>query len=104
MNFRLIRLGILADRRVFEGRATIGSVNPDLEPSDPARLWAELLSREPERILRALESLPGEDRRRIQDHLERMATEPGWHPPQRESARAALEALRDAPDPMEKGR
>ena len=60
---------------------------------EPERFWAEVLSEDAERIRAALGSLSEEDARRVQDHLRRMATEDGWQPAQRRSARAALHQL-----------
>lgn len=75
--------------------------NPAMDgvPSDrgalePSLFWAEILSRDPDRIHRALAGLPREDRLAVLDHLGRMATEPDWHPLQRESAKTALSAIK----------
>lgn len=56
-------------------------------------LWDALLSRNPERIRQAFAGLDAEERQAVQTHLQRMATEPGWHPEQRLSAQTALESL-----------
>lgn len=55
--------------------------------------WGELLSREPERIQTAWLALNYEEQCAIELHLNRMCTEEGWHPPQRESAMAALDVI-----------
>lgn len=56
--------------------------------------WAEILSRDPQRVTSAINSLEDEEERQaIIAHLQRMATEEGWAEPQKASARAALEAL-----------
>lgn len=55
--------------------------------------WAELLSEEPERIERVWQTLDAEARVAIARHLRRMATEPDWHPLQRQSATAALNVI-----------
>jgi hypothetical protein len=60
---------------------------------DPSRFWADLLSREPARITEGFARISPEDRASVLDHLRRMATEPDWHPLQRESARAALSVV-----------
>lgn len=60
---------------------------------DPERFWAEVLSGKPQRIRAALDSLSEEDAVLVQDHLRRMATEEGWQPAQRRSARAALDQI-----------
>ncbi|MBI5931396.1 MAG: hypothetical protein HY862_18960 [Chloroflexi bacterium] len=58
------------------------------------KFWGEILSREPQRILAAMSSLPDEEERAaIIAHLQRMTTENGWLEPQRISAEAALAAL-----------
>jgi hypothetical protein len=56
-------------------------------------LWDRLLSRQPERVREAFSSLDPESQRTVKQHLHRMATESGWLPRQRSSARAALKAL-----------
>ena len=56
-------------------------------------LWDQLLSRQPERVLAAFTRLSPGEKEQVRCHLERMASEPGWHPEQRLSAQAALQAL-----------
>ena len=56
-------------------------------------LWDHLLSRQPERVRQAFSTLDPESQRTVIAHLQRMATESGWLPRQRSSARAALKAL-----------
>lgn len=56
-------------------------------------LWAELLSREPERIAEAWRSLNREEQAAVTAHLIRMTTEDGWVEAQRVSANAALETI-----------
>ena len=56
-------------------------------------LWDNLLSREPEKVLAAFAGLTLDEQQHVRRHLERMASEPGWHPAQRASALAALAAL-----------
>ena len=55
--------------------------------------WELLLSREPIKILAAYRSLLPDERSAVQEHLEKMVSEPGWQPGQRISARAALDAI-----------
>lgn len=58
--------------------------------------WGEILSREAARTRQAFESLSdAEERQAVLAHLQKMATEAGWAEPQRVSAQAALDALRD---------
>ncbi len=67
--------------------------------NDPARepeaIWADLLSGEPNQARRAYRRLSPEEQRQVVDHLDRMATEAGWHGAQRERARQALAAIRE---------
>ncbi|MBZ0320923.1 MAG: hypothetical protein K8L91_31200 [Anaerolineae bacterium] len=58
------------------------------------KFWGEVLSRDPQRILAAMDSLEDDqEREAIIAHLQCMATEEGWLEPQRISAEAALKAL-----------
>jgi len=67
---------------------------------DPTRysniedLWDALLSRQEEQIQAAFRSLDGEQQHTVYTHLVRMVSEPDWHPEQRLSAQAALDALK----------
>jgi hypothetical protein len=64
------------------------------EPIDPLEiLWDSLLSREPERVRSAYRELSEAEQTAVAAHLQRMAAEEGWHPEQRASALAALQAL-----------
>ena len=63
-------------------------------PSDLEVLWNDLLSRQPELVRSAFASLDRASQKLVRIHLERMATEAGWQPEQRDSAKAALKALR----------
>jgi hypothetical protein len=56
-------------------------------------LWSGLLSRRPDTIRTAFQTLSHEEQQAVLEHLRRMASEPGWHPEQRQSAEAALETL-----------
>jgi len=58
-------------------------------------LWEGLLSRQEELIHQAFNRLDPQEQRAVLDHLNRMVSEPGWHPEQVASARAALDALKD---------
>lgn len=58
--------------------------------------WAELLSREPARILDAWHTLNAEEQAAVWVHLLRMTIEHDWAEPQVVSATTALDALRDA--------
>ncbi len=63
--------------------------------SDLDNLWDFLLSRQPEQVRSAFQSLPENERQLVVAHLQRMIAEPGWHPEQVASARAALLALQN---------
>lgn len=58
-------------------------------------LWDRLLSRQPELVCEAYQGLSRADQVAVLQHLERMATEAGWHPEQRLSAEQALQAIKD---------
>ena len=62
------------------------------------RLWNEILSREPARIQAAFKNLPKKEKLAVRAHLIKMTTESGWHPPQIESAKIALAAIKTIPD------
>jgi hypothetical protein len=57
-------------------------------------IWEDLLSRQPEKIRAAYEGLEPDEQQAIFVHLQRMASEADWQPEQRNSAQAALLALR----------
>jgi hypothetical protein len=61
---------------------------------DPiASFWAEILSRDAERTRQAFATLNQAEQHELIAHLQRMATESGWHEEQVHSASAALTAL-----------
>jgi hypothetical protein len=62
-------------------------------PDDLELLWDHLLSRQPELVRQAFQSLQPGEQAAVLQHLQRMASEDGWHPEQRRSAQAALTAL-----------
>lgn len=63
-------------------------------PTNPLELlWDALLSRQPEKVRAAFNNLDPNSQRSVRIHLERMVSEPGWHPEQVKSAKAALTAL-----------
>jgi hypothetical protein len=63
------------------------------DDSDLENLWKELLSRDAARVQDAFARLELGEQQTVRKHLQRMSVEEGWHPQQRASARAALEAL-----------
>jgi len=56
-------------------------------------IWETLFSREPDRILLAYESLQPDQKLAVLEHLEKMVSETGWQPEQRNSAQVALDAI-----------
>jgi hypothetical protein len=62
-------------------------------------LWGGLLSRDPAKVRATWGTLSAEEQEAVRAHLVRMATEEGWTRPQRVSAQAALNALRNWPEP-----
>ena len=58
-------------------------------------LWDALLSRQSEQVRAAYHSLDEERKAAVYSHLQRMVSEPDWHPEQRLSAQAALNALKN---------
>ncbi len=56
-------------------------------------LWDDLLSRQPERVKSAYDTLDPSEQQAVRLHLQRMANEEGWLLEQRVSAQAALCAL-----------
>jgi len=74
---------------------------PGLEPPpDPRAFWAQVLSSDPVRVREAMASLSEGERTSVVEHLQRMASEPGWQDGQRGAARAALDILHENP-PLE---
>ena len=71
-------------------------------PLDLGQFWAEVLSQDPDRVRAAFKALPEVDAAGVVEHLRRMATEDGWHPAQRRSARAALDHF-ETPSETETG-
>ena len=61
---------------------------------DPLELfWDAVLSRQPKRILAMVKDLDAEARAGLVAHLQRMTSEDGWLPQQRQSAQAALDVI-----------
>ncbi|HEX2981454.1 MAG TPA: hypothetical protein VHO48_14400 [Anaerolineaceae bacterium] len=70
-----------------------------MDDPDPIQdFWDNLLSEEPERIRAAYATVEEALRPAVLAHLQRMVSEDGWHPQQRASARAALDALQSETD------
>ncbi len=57
------------------------------------KLWAEILSREERRIIKAFQQLDVRSQKNILNHLKKMVEEEGWQPEQQGSARTALDVL-----------
>ena len=58
------------------------------------KLWDALLSREPQQIKQAFDSLDTAGQKAVIDHLNHMMTEEGWLDEQRSSAHLALVTIR----------
>jgi hypothetical protein len=56
-------------------------------------LWNDLLSRQPELIRAAFDSLDKPTQKTVLTHLQRMVSEAGWQPEQLASAKAAIHTL-----------
>jgi len=63
----------------------------ELDPLE--QFWDAILSRQPDLIRAAFSRLNPDERLQLVNHLQRMATEPGWQIEQRKSAFVALETL-----------
>jgi len=74
-----------------------GDPAADAGVPEPEDFWADILSADPGRVRRAFDRLAPDDAQRVRAHLQRMATEDGWQPAQRERALAALRALEARP-------
>ncbi len=57
--------------------------------------WEAILSEDPRQIVAAWVTLIEDEQQAVFAHLERMATEEGWTIGQRDSARAALNAIQE---------
>ena len=71
---------------------------PDDYSDSLERMWEGLLSRLPEKVRATYAKLSPSDQKAVRLHLQRMAGEPGWHPEQRISAQAALDAIEQIAD------
>jgi hypothetical protein len=60
---------------------------------DPELFWESILSRDEMLIRSAYKTLNIEEKTAVISHLQRMVSEPGWHPEQCASALAALGTL-----------
>jgi hypothetical protein len=76
------------DPKGDEPDAGAGAIPDSLE-----QFWANILSEAPETVRDAWAPLTEDEKRAVYDHLGRMANEEGWHPSQRDAARAALQAI-----------
>jgi len=72
-------------------------------PTDPLeKFWNAVLSRQPQRIRQAVKPLDAAARQALVKHLQRMVSEEGWMPQQRDSAQTALDVLSDPDSSSEK--
>jgi len=62
-------------------------------PFDIEHFWSSILSRDETLVCSVYATLSQEEKEAVISHLQRMASEPGWHPEQRKSAQVALEVL-----------
>jgi hypothetical protein len=67
------------------------------DPIDPEDLWGRLLSRQADEVRATFAGLAPDQQTAVLAHLIRMVEEEGWHPEQRQSAQAALQALGKGP-------
>lgn len=58
-------------------------------------LWNNILSRDASLICEQYETLSDIDQQTVWEHLNKMATEEGWHPEQVKSAQVAIDALKE---------
>ena len=65
---------------------------------DPEAFWEALLSSDPARIASVWRALSAAEAQAVQAHLTKMATEPDWHPSQRQAAADALRVIASAQD------
>lgn len=63
------------------------------------QLWDRILSRDPRLITLAFKQLTHSEQESVIEHLQKMVTENGWLPVQKESAQAALQII----DEIQKG-
>lgn len=62
-------------------------------PDPIENLWEALLSRQADQVQAAYQELTPTEQAAVLNHLHRMATEDGWQPEQRLSARFALQTI-----------
>ena len=58
-------------------------------------LWNNILSRDDSLICEQYETLSDIDQQTVWEHLNKMASEEGWHPEQVKSAQVAIDALKE---------
>ena len=63
----------------------------NIEPLD--KIWGNLLSRDPILICKTFAQISKTDQGNVYRHLEKMASEKGWHPEQKKSAQVALDVI-----------
>jgi hypothetical protein len=62
-------------------------------PDSLQLFWDNLLSRNPAQIEKAFLELDQHSKQAVIAHLQKMTSEPGWHPEQRKSAQMALTTI-----------
>lgn len=70
-------------------------------PGSLEEFWANMLSEDPPTVRQAWDALTAEEKAAVYRHLQRMASEAGWQPSQRDAARAALQAIGPFPPASE---
>lgn len=66
-----------------------------IAPLPEEQSWEAILSRQPDAIRRAFLHLDDASRESVMAHLHKMATEEGWQAEQANSARIAMDTLKD---------
>lgn len=59
------------------------------------KTWDSILSRDPKKISAAFCDLNRANQKVVVAHLQKMVSEDGWHPEQVQSARVALQVIRE---------
>lgn len=60
------------------------------------KTWDALLSRNPQEILAAYQSLDSKSQHVVEEHLQKMVSQTGWHAEQIKSAAIALQTIQAA--------
>ena len=63
--------------------------------------WNNILSRDPQKIVKTYKALDTANQRIVFDHLKKMVSESGWQVEQIKSAQAALQAIQSDSEPKQ---